>query len=122
MCRRFGLALSFSPGRRHQASQSSFAGERGGSWDYPLNLSKGAWTKEVDKTVMWGAVVAAEDRDALIDYLSTNFTPDQLRTTPGAHRERKHPANSSVDGKALPTQCPAGLPDTTVALLLQNPK
>ena len=40
-------------------------------------LSKAAWTKEVDKMVKWGAVVEANDRDALIDYLSTNFSPDQ---------------------------------------------
>jgi len=40
-------------------------------------LSKGAWTKEVDKMVKWGAIVDAADRDALIDYLSTNFSPDQ---------------------------------------------
>ena len=40
-------------------------------------LSKAAWTKEVDKMVKWGAVVDAGDRDALIDYLSANFSPDQ---------------------------------------------
>jgi hypothetical protein len=40
-------------------------------------LSKGAWTKEVDKMMKWGAVVDAADRDALIDYLSANFSPDQ---------------------------------------------
>jgi len=40
-------------------------------------LSKGAWTKEVDKMVKWGAVVDAADRDAFIDYLSTNFPPDK---------------------------------------------
>jgi hypothetical protein len=40
-------------------------------------LSKGAWTKEVDKMIKWGAVVDPNDRDALIDYLSTNFSPDQ---------------------------------------------
>jgi hypothetical protein len=40
-------------------------------------LSKAAWTKEVDKMIKWGAVVDANDRDALIDYLSTNFSPDQ---------------------------------------------
>ena len=40
-------------------------------------LNKGAWTKEVDKMMKWGAVVDASDRDALIDYLSTNFSPDQ---------------------------------------------
>jgi hypothetical protein len=40
-------------------------------------LSKGAWAKEVDKMVKWGAVVDANDHDALVDYLSTNFSPDR---------------------------------------------
>ena len=40
-------------------------------------LSKAAWTKEVDKMTKWGAVVGPADRDALIDYLSSNFSPDK---------------------------------------------
>src|SRR5271154_6773703 len=40
-------------------------------------LTKGAWTKEVDKMTKWGALVAPADRDPLIDYLSTNFSPDK---------------------------------------------
>jgi len=40
-------------------------------------LSKAAWTREVDKMIKWGAVVEANDHDALIDYLSTNFGVDQ---------------------------------------------
>jgi hypothetical protein len=40
-------------------------------------LPKPAWTKEVEKMTKWGAVVDAADRDALIDYLSTNFSPDK---------------------------------------------
>jgi hypothetical protein len=40
-------------------------------------LSKGAWTKEVDKMTKWGALVDPADRDALIDYLSENFSPDK---------------------------------------------
>lgn len=40
-------------------------------------LSKAAWTKEVDKMTKWGALVDSTDRDALIDYLSTNFSPDK---------------------------------------------
>ena len=40
-------------------------------------LSKGAWTKEVDKMTKWGAVVDPADRDALIDYLSANFSADK---------------------------------------------
>ena len=40
-------------------------------------LGKAAWVKEVDKMIKWGAEVDAKDRDALIDYLSTSFGPDQ---------------------------------------------
>jgi hypothetical protein len=40
-------------------------------------LSKATWAKEVDKMIKWGAVVDAADHDALIDYLSLNFSPDQ---------------------------------------------
>ena len=40
-------------------------------------LSKATWTKEVDKMVKWGAVVEANDRDALVDYLSMNFNQDR---------------------------------------------
>jgi len=40
-------------------------------------LNKAAWTKELDKMTKWGALVDAADRDALIDYFSTNFSPDK---------------------------------------------
>ncbi|MCU1297040.1 MAG: hypothetical protein JWO91_1318 [Acidobacteriaceae bacterium] len=40
-------------------------------------LSKGAWTKEVDKMIKWGALVQPSDRDSFIDYLSTNFPTDK---------------------------------------------
>ena len=36
-------------------------------------LNKAAWTKEVDKMVKWGAILNPADRDALIEYLSSNF-------------------------------------------------
>jgi len=40
-------------------------------------LGKAAWTKEVDKMIKWGAVVDPGDRDAFIEYLSTNFPGDK---------------------------------------------
>jgi hypothetical protein len=40
-------------------------------------LSKAAWSKELDKMIKWGAEVDPKDRDALIDYFSANFGPDQ---------------------------------------------
>ena len=40
-------------------------------------LNKSAWTKEVDKMTKWGALVDPQDRDALIDYLSSNFSVDK---------------------------------------------
>lgn len=45
-------------------------------------LSKSAWAKEVDKMVKWGAVVEAIDHDALVDYLSIHFNPDQAPYEP----------------------------------------
>ena len=45
-------------------------------------LSKAAWTREMDKMVKWGAEVDAADRDALIDYFSANFSPDQPAYVP----------------------------------------
>jgi len=62
-------------------------------------LSKATWAKEVDKMIKWGAVVDANDHDALIDYLSTNFSPDQPAYDPprtsiekplGRNGEAKH--------------------------------
>jgi hypothetical protein len=58
-------------------------------------LSKGAWTKEVDKMVKWGAVVDPSDRDALIDYLSTNFSPDKP-----AYEPQRTSAGKSGSGKS----------------------
>jgi len=40
-------------------------------------LSQAAWTREMDKMIKWGAQVDPKDRDALIDYFSVNFGPDQ---------------------------------------------
>ncbi|MGA8441603.1 MAG: hypothetical protein WB762_31025 [Candidatus Sulfotelmatobacter sp.] len=56
-------------------------------------LSKAAWTKEVDKMTKWGAVVDPADRDALIDYLSTNFSPDKPAYAP------PRTANRNASGK-----------------------
>ncbi len=62
-------------------------------------LSKDAWTKEVDKMIKWGAVVDSNDHDALIEYLSANFSPDQPAYDPprtsiekplGKNGEAKH--------------------------------
>ncbi|HWZ84015.1 MAG TPA: hypothetical protein VNW47_15400 [Terriglobales bacterium] len=40
-------------------------------------LSKAAWAREMDKMTKWGAPVDPADRDALIDYFSANFSPEQ---------------------------------------------
>src|SRR6202044_1836950 len=55
-------------------------------------LSKAAWGKKVDKMTKWGAVVDPADRDALIDYLSTNFSPDKPPYEPQRTAERKRGA------------------------------
>src|SRR5713226_2632081 len=40
-------------------------------------LNKGAWTREVDKMIKWGAFVDPKDRDGLIDYFTVNFPPEK---------------------------------------------
>jgi hypothetical protein len=40
-------------------------------------LTRTAWGKEIDKMMKWGAIVDPSDRDALLDYLSTNFPPEK---------------------------------------------
>ena len=45
-------------------------------------LDKKPWGKEVDKMTKWGALVEAQDRDAVIDYLSTNFPADKAPAAP----------------------------------------
>src|SRR5947209_14436599 len=53
-------------------------------------LSKAAWGKEVDKMTKWGAIVDASDRDALVDYFSTNFPPDKPPYTAKRSAPSKH--------------------------------
>ena len=55
-------------------------------------LSKAAWAKEVDKMIKWGALVDAKDRDAIVEYLSSNFPadkPDYIASRAGATKKRK---------------------------------
>ena len=58
-------------------------------------LDRRVWAKEVDKMIRWGAPVAAEDRDALIDYFAQHFGPREaspgeasLPPGPGADKVR----------------------------------
>jgi len=46
-------------------------------------LSKAAWTKEVDKMTKWGAAVDAQDREPMIEYLSSSFGADRPAYQPG---------------------------------------
>jgi len=57
-------------------------------------LTKAAWTKEVDKMSKWGALMDANDRDALIDYLSANFGPDQPPYQPSRWAPHKSQKNN----------------------------
>jgi hypothetical protein len=59
-------------------------------------LSKAGWTKEVDKMIKWGAMLDAGDHDALIDYLSGNFSPDQ----PPYQPPRSMPEKSGAGNKS----------------------
>ena len=45
-------------------------------------LTRAAWTKEVDKMIRWGAIVAPEDREPFIDYFASNFGSDKPPARP----------------------------------------
>ena len=40
------------------------------------------WAREVDKMVRWGAVVKPEDREEILNYLTTHFGPVAKTTEP----------------------------------------
>lgn len=65
------------PGAAKDAAESACLGCHEARIIVQQRLNKAAWTKEVDKMTKWGAPVEAKDRDALIDYLSTNFNPER---------------------------------------------
>ena len=48
-------------------------------------LSKAAWGRELDKMAGWGTKV--EDRDALVEYLATNFGDDKAPQPPALTRD-----------------------------------
>ncbi len=45
-------------------------------------LDKKMWGKEMDKMTKWGALVQKQERDAFVDYLSTNFPADKPPAAP----------------------------------------
>ena len=38
-------------------------------------LSRGGWTREVDKMIRWGAVVSDAEKEALVSYLASRYHP-----------------------------------------------
>ena len=68
---------SLPTGAGKEAAESACLGCHEARIIVQQRLGKAAWTKEVDKMTKWGAPVEAKDRDALIDYLSTNFSTDK---------------------------------------------
>lgn len=56
-------------------------------------LSRAGWGRELDKMVRWGAVVEAQEREAMLDYLAAHFAPRPAArplATPGAEQTFKH--------------------------------
>ena len=53
-------------------------------------LDRNGWTREMDKMIRWGAVVAAEDKEPLINYLTNLFN---------SSRPRPNTSNTVPEGK-----------------------
>lgn len=59
------------------------------------HMTRAQWAKDMDKMIRWGAPVASEDREAMIDYFAQNFgpaarleTPPKLAEAPGVKKVR----------------------------------
>jgi hypothetical protein len=61
---------------------------------FQQQLDRKGWAKSIDKMMRWGAPVAPEDRDAMIDYFAQNFgvveppAGTKLVEAPGAEKVR----------------------------------
>ncbi len=65
-------------------------------------LSEKTWAKEVDKMTKWGALVEPADRDAFIQYLTTNFGPNNTfvpRQNPPAEEIKPSGSRGKKTGK-----------------------
>ena len=47
-------------------------------------LTREGWLREVEKMTSWGAVIAPDEQDALLDYLAASFGVEPIRTADGA--------------------------------------
>jgi mono/diheme cytochrome c family protein len=53
--------------------------------NHSQRLSRGAWNRVLDKMVGWGTVI--KDREALLEYLATNFGDDRPPPAPVMTRD-----------------------------------
>lgn len=84
------------PGPVQEKAQTACLACHDGRIIVQQHLSRRGWTKSVDKMIRWGAQVAPEDREALIDYLLQNFGPVTEGAGPGAKSELAEGAGAKV--------------------------
>jgi hypothetical protein len=87
-----GSQMALPSGQPQQKAQKACLACHDAKIIWQQQLDKKVWTKEVDKMIRWGAAVAPEDRDALIDYFAQNFGPRDLDAAamlpPGPGKEK----------------------------------
>ncbi len=69
------LAAEDAAGAGRKIEQQSCIQCHGLRLVHSQRLSRQAWNREIDKMIRWGAVV--RDREALLEYLTTNFGDDK---------------------------------------------
>jgi cytochrome c5 len=66
-----------APAEMAQKLEATCTGCHGPSLIAQQRLDRNGWTREIDKMTRWGAPVQAADRDALINYLARQFSPNR---------------------------------------------
>jgi len=70
-----GQRLGLPPGPMQEKARDACLGCHDARIMVQQRLDRKSWAKNFDKMIRWGAPVAAEDKEALINYFATHFAP-----------------------------------------------
>ena len=82
-----GTAEELPAGEGSATARVSCTGCHGTALIVQQRLSREGWSRELDKMIGWGAVVASGEQSRLLDYLTSHFGANSSRSTASAEEE-----------------------------------